>query len=328
MRVLVTGGGGFLGGAVARMLLARGDDVVSVQRGPAPAIEALGARVVRGDIGAPGVIEAAAAGCEAIVHVAAKAGVWGPYAEYHEANVVGTERVIAAAQRLGIGRLVYTSTPSVVHGGHAVEGGDESLPYPERHEAPYPATKTLAEKAVLAANSEALSTVALRPHLIWGPGDNHLVPRILDRARKGRLALIGDGSNLIDTIYVDNAAAAHLLALDRLAPGAACAGKAYFLTNGDPRPMREILAGIVQAAGLPAPTRSVPPGLAWAVGGLLEGVYGLFGVKAEPPMTRFVASQLSTAHWFDISAIRRDLGYAPAISIDEGMARLAAALQG
>jgi nucleoside-diphosphate-sugar epimerase len=154
------------------------------------------------------------------------------------------------------------------------------------------------------------------------------VPRILDRARKGRLALIGDGSNLIDTIYVDNAAAAHLLALDRLAPGAACAGKAYFLTNGDPRPMREILAGIVQAAGLPAPTRSVPPGLAWAVGGLLEAVYGLFGVKSEPPMTRFVASQLSTAHWFDISAIRRDLGYAPAISIDEGMARLAAALQG
>ena len=326
MRVLVTGGGGFLGGAIVRRLVARGDQVRSFARSEYPKLVELGVEVHRGDLCDAEAVAAATLGCERVFHVAALPGVWGAYEEYYRTNVVGTDNVLAACRRHGVKRLVYTSTPSVVHTGGDIEGGDESLPYAAQYSAHYPRTKAIAERRVLEANDGKLCTVALRPHLIWGPGDNHLTPRILAHGRAGRLRLIGKRPNLIDTVYIDNAADAHILAAERLEPGAACAGKAYFISNGQPLPLAEITDGILAAAGLPPVTRRIPAPLAYAVGALAELVYGLLRIRKEPPLTRFVARQLSTAHWFEISAARRDLGYEPSVSIGEGLRRLAESL--
>ncbi|MCD4749778.1 MAG: NAD-dependent epimerase/dehydratase family protein [Thermoanaerobaculales bacterium] len=320
--VLVTGGGGFLGKAVVRRLLESGWNVRSFSRRRYPDLEENGVDCRRGDLADLEAVCDAAEGCEVIFHVGAKAGVWGRYSEYYEANCVGTQNVLTACGRYGIGRLIYTSSPSVVHAGDAIEGGDESLPYPDHFESPYPETKAMAEQMVLAANGDHLSTVALRPHLIWGPNDNHLVPKIVARARTGKLKLVGDGSNLVDTVYIDNAANAHLNALETLRPGAACSGKAYFITNGEPRPIKEIINRMVGAAGLPPVEKSVPMGVAVAAGRGLELVHRLFAPGKEPMMTAFLARQFGTAHWFDISAARRDLGYEPRISLEEGFRRL------
>lgn len=327
MKVLVTGAGGFLGGAIARALIARGHAVRSFSRGRYPSLDALGVEHARGDLADRDAVRRAAEGCDAIVHTAAKAGVWGDPRDYHRANVLGTENVIAACRAASIARLVYTSTPSVVHQGGDIEGGDESLPYTKHASTAYQATKTEAEKAVLASQSRSLSVVALRPHLVWGPGDPHLVPRILARGRRARIALPGGGAHRIDTVYVDNAADAHVAALERLAPGAACTGRAYFVTNGEPRPLCEIVLGILGAAGVHARVVPIPPRVAFAAGALLEAAFRLARTDREPPLTRFVAEQLSTAHWFDISAARRDLEWSPAVSIDEGFARLRASLR-
>ncbi|GFO53720.1 3-beta hydroxysteroid dehydrogenase [Geomonas sp. Red276] len=327
MKALVTGGGGFLGSAIVRLLVARGDQVVSFSRGHYPELEALGVRQLHGDLGDRKAVEQAADGCDIVFHVAAKAGIWGDYQEYHQANVVGTDNVIAACRAHGIGRLIYTGSPSVVFDGSDVEGGNEGLPYPTHYETYYPLTKAMAEKEVLAANSPELATVSLRPHLIWGPGDNHLVPRIVAKARAGRLRRIGNRPCLVDTVYVDNAAQAHLDAADRLSFRSAPAGKAYFITNGEPLPLWEMVNKILAAAGLPPVTRSISPSLAYAVGAACERIWKTFRLSGEPPMTRFVARELSTAHWFDISAARNDLGYAPAVSVEEGLRRLKAWFQ-
>ena len=325
MKALVTGGGGFLGGAIVRFLRQRGDEVRSFARGAYPALEEAGVEVRRGNLADAAAVSRAVQGMDVVFHVAGLPGVWGPYEDYHRANVTGTEHVLAACRRHEVRRLVFTSTPSVVHGGRDIEGGDESLPYAATFSTHYPRTKAVAERMVLAADGERLSTVALRPHLVWGPGDNHLVPRIVARGRAGRLRLIGDRPNLVDTVYVDNAAEAHLAAADRLAPGTPCAGKAYFISNGEPLPLAELTNGILAAAGLPPVTKRIPVPIAVALGGLAELVYGVLRIRSEPPLTRFVARQLSTAHWFDISAARRDLGYQPRVSIEEGLRRLAAA---
>jgi nucleoside-diphosphate-sugar epimerase len=322
MIALVTGGGGFLGSAIVRRLCARGDKVRSLSRGHYGELDALGVRQYRGDLAEPGVAAEAVAGCDAVFHVAAKAGVWGPYAEYHRANVTGTENVLADCRRAGVKRFVYTSSPSVVFDGGDMEGIDESAPYPAHYDAPYPQTKAIAERLVLAANGPTFATVALRPHLIWGPGDNHLVPRILARGRAGRLRRIGWEDKKIDSIYIDNAADAHVLAADRLFPGAAIAGKAYFLSQGEPLPLWDLVNRILAAADLPPVTRTIPVSVAFAAGWLLEVVYTLLRRRDEPPLTRFVARELATAHWFDISAARRDLAYEPQVSIDEGLRRL------
>ncbi len=324
MRALVIGGGGFLGAAVGHRRLARGDDVVSFSRRRHRRLDGTAAVQVEGDIANADAVVAAAAGVDVVFHVAAKAGVWGPYEDFHRANVVGTENVLAACRRHRVSRLVYTSTPSVVHTGGDVEGVDESAPYAASYQAHYPATKAAAERAVLAAADGLLATVALRPHLIWGPGDNHLVPRIVERQRAGKLRLVGDGGKLVDATYVDNAALAHVLAADRLEPGAACCGRAYFIAQGEPLPQAELINGILAAAGLPPVRRTVSPSVAWLAGAALEGLHAVLGRQDEPVMTRFVASQLATAHWYDISAARRDLGYAPEVSTAEGLARLRA----
>jgi nucleoside-diphosphate-sugar epimerase len=328
MNALVTGGGGFLGSAVVRRLCGRGDRAASLARGHYPALETLGVRQHRGDVADPAAVREAARGCDVVFHVAARAGLAGRYRDFYRTNVVGTENVLEACRRHGIRRLVYTSSPSVVFDGRDMEGADESVPYPRHYEAHYPRTKALAEQAVLRANGPELATVALRPHLIWGPGDNHLVPRLIARARAGRLRRLGRASKLIDTVYVENAADAHLLAADRLAPGAPAAGRAYFITNGEPLPLWHLVDRILAAAGLGPVKRAVPARVAYLAGWLLELAYGLLPGGREPPMTRFLARELTTAHWFDIGAARRDLGYEPAVSVEEGLRRLAAHLAG
>ncbi|MBS0194614.1 MAG: NAD-dependent epimerase/dehydratase family protein [Proteobacteria bacterium] len=327
MKILVTGGGGFLGQAICRLLVARGHEIASFNRGRYPELDALGVRAVQGDLADAASVRDAARGMEAIFHVAAKAGGWGPYESYRLANVVGTQNVIAACRAQGIERLVYTSTPSVAHRGQvAVEGGNEAnTPYGEHFKAAYPATKTIAEKAVLAANDVNLATVALRPRLIWGPGDNHLLPRLVARARAGRLRFVGDGSNRIDTTYIDNAAQAHVDAFEHLAVGAACAGKAYFISNGEPRTLRETINGLLEAVSAPQVRGSIPFGVAYAAGAMLETAWRVLPLRGEPPMTRFFAEQLATAHWYDISAARRDFGYVPQVGFEEGLHRLRAA---
>jgi nucleoside-diphosphate-sugar epimerase len=326
MRVLVTGGGGFLGSWICRALLSRGDEVIAFQRSAIPELEAEGVRAVCGNIDDAGAVLAAMTDVDAVIHVAGKAGAGIDPAPFHLTNVVGTRNVIEACRKAGVRWLVYTSSPSVAHAGGDIEGGDESLPYPEHFQAPYPETKAAAEQLVLAANGEALRTVSLRPHLVWGPGDNHLLPRLLERAASGVLRLPGP-DKLIDSVYVENAAAAHLLALDTLKSDGRCAGQAYFITNGEPLPQREIIGRLLEAAGKTADIRGISPGIAHLAGGVCEWTWKLTGRSTEPPLTRWAVEQLSTAHWYDIGAARRDLGYEPAVSINDGLQRLHEALR-
>ena len=323
MKVLVTGGGGFLGSAICRQLLARGDEVVAYQRSAAEALEKQGAQVVRGDITDVELLNTASKGVDAIVHTAAKAGLSMNYEDFFAPNVTGTENVLNACRNNGIKKLVFTSSPSVTHSDGDIEGGNESLPYPDTYNSPYPETKALSEQRVMAANCPELATVSLRPHLIWGPGDNHLLPKLLERAKHGKLKLPGPGK-LIDTIYIDNAAKAHLLALDKLAtdPGTV-GGKTYFISNDEPLSQSRIIGGLLKAAGVEVEIQAISPVLAKAAGTLLEAGWKLFGIQSEPPLTRWSAEHLSTAHWYDISAAKRDLAYSAEVSIAEGLEILA-----
>ncbi len=330
MNLLVTGGGGFLGQALCRGLVARGHAVTSFNRGHYPALDALGVRQRQGDLADASAVLAACDGIDAVFHNAAKAGAWGSHVSYHAANVVGTENVIAACRAHGVGRLVYTSTPSVTHRAtHPVAGGTaDSVPYGSGFKAPYAQTKLVAEQAVLAANDAALATVALRPRLIWGPGDNQLLPRLVERARAGRLRFVGGGDNVIDTTYIDNAAQAHFDAFAHLGPGTACAGRAYFISNGEPLPVRGIINSLLRAAGAPEVAGSIPFGAAFAIGAACEAAWTLLPLPGEPPMTRFLAEQLSTTHWYDMAPATRDFGYRPRVSTAEGLAVLGASLRG
>ena len=329
MKILVTGGGGFLGLALCRGLRERGHELVSFQRRYSPALAALGVGQVQGDLVDASALLHAAAGVDAVFHNAAKAGAWGSYDSYFQANVVGTRHVLAACRAHGIGRLIYTSTPSVTHrASHPVEGlGADEVPYGDDLQAPYAATKAIAEREVLAASDATLAVVALRPRLIWGPGDNHLLPRLVERARAGKLRFVGDGLNLIDTTYIDNAAQAHFDAFEHLAPDAACAGKAYFISNGEPKPMREVLNALLAAAGAPPVTKTISFKTAYRVGAVCDRLWPLLRLRGEPPMTRFLAEQLSTTHWYSMEPARRDFGYVPQVSFDTGLARLKAAWQ-
>ena len=327
-KVLVTGGGGFLGTAVIRLLRQRGLSVRSLARRSYRQLRALDVEQAEGDVADPEAVACAAQGCDTVFHTAAKAGIWGPEWEYHQTNVQGTQNVIAACRAAGSRRIIFTSSPSVVFNGRDLEGVDEAAPYSSRFEAAYPKTKALAEQCVLQANSPELATLSLRPHLIWGPGDNNLLPRILARARSGRLRRIGRGNPLIDPIYIDNAAEAHLLAADRLEPGSPIAGKTYFITQGETIPLWDMIDRLLGAAKMGPVRRSISRPLALAAAGLLEAAYRLTGRRDEPPMTRFLARQLSTTHWFNIDAARRDLGYEPRVGIAEGLKRLEAWLAG
>lgn len=322
MRALVTGGGGFLGGAIVRMLRERGDAVRSFSRSAYSVLDALGVEQVRGDLADSAAVSRAAAGCDIVFHVAAKAGVWGLWRKYYQANVVGTESVLAACKAHGIRRLVFTSSPSCTFAGVDQNGVDESEPYPARFLAHYPHSKAIAEQAVLRANGPGLATVALRPHLIWGPGDPHIIPRLIERARAGKLRRIGAEPKLVDTTYIDNAATAHLLAADRLFVGSPIAGRAYFISQEEPEPLWEFVNRVLAIAGLPPISRTISPTLAYWTGAALECLHRLLRIRREPTITRFVARQLSTAHWFDLTGANRDLNYVPQVSTTEGLRRL------
>ena len=327
MKILVTGGGGFLGQALCRNLVERGFEVVSFNRGRYPALDAMGVRQVQGDLADRDAVIAAAKGVGAIFHNAAKAGAWGSYESYHLANVIGTRNVLDACRAHGIGRLVYTSTPSVTHRAtHPVEGGTaDTVPYGTDFKAPYAATKAIAEQEVLAANDAVLATIALRPRLIWGPGDNQLVPRLAERARQGRLRIVGSGDNLIDTTYIDNAAQAHVDAFHHLVPGAACAGRAYFISNGEPMPARALVNALLASVGAPPVDKHLSFRTAYAIGAVCEAAWTVLPLRGEPPLTRFLAEQLATAHWYDMGPATRDFGYVPKVTIADGLVRLAEA---
>jgi nucleoside-diphosphate-sugar epimerase len=327
MKALVTGGGGFLGSAIARMLRERGDEVRSLSRRRYPELERLSIEQHCGDLSDSVAVDCALRGVDIVFHVGAKAGYWGPYRDYYRANVIGTRNVLASCRQYGTGKLVYTSTPSVVHTGRDLDGIDESAPVQRHFEAHYPATKAIAEREVLAANSSSLATVALRPHLIWGPGDNHLLPRLIDRVRAGKFRFIGGGKKFVDVIYIDNAALAHLQAADRLASNSPVAGKAYFLSQGQPVVMNEFVNQLLAAAGVPPVKKNISFRTAYAIGWLMELVCAASNIQTEPRLTRFVVKQFATAHWFDISAAKRDLGYQPIVSTKEGLRRLAMSLR-
>jgi 2-alkyl-3-oxoalkanoate reductase len=328
MIVLVTGATGFLGRYIAEQLHARGDEVRVFCRRPDASLSQLGAEVLLGDVTDRESVIASCCGVDAVIHTAAVAGIWGPWDLYYSTNVLGTRYVLEACRKYSIRRLVYTGSPSVTFDGSPQRGIDESAPYPKRWLAYYPQTKATAEQEVLAANQPGLlHTCSLRPHLIWGPRDRQIIPRLLDRARRGKLKRIGDGANLVDITYVENAAAAHLLALDRLADPEPAGGRAYFLSQGEPVPCWPWIDEVMTLAGLPPVKKRVPLRAAWYVGALLESVWKLLGRRDEPIMTRFLAAQMATDHYFDLSAARRDLGYEPAISTAEGMRRMGAWLK-
>ncbi len=319
-KVMVTGGGGFLGKAIVKLLRQKGDDVTSFSRNRYSDLASMGVQQIQGDVSDKGAVEQACKGVDLLFHVAAKPGIWGDYSDYYKTNVVGTQNVISACKKHHVSRLVYTSSPSVIFNGTDMEGVDESVPYPDKFYAHYPKTKAMAEQHVVGSTSESLKTIILRPHLIWGPGDNHLVPRIIERAK--RLVRVGNGRNLVDTIYIDNAAEAHIMAANRLEERHTLSGKIYFISQGNPVPLWEMVDNILRAAGLAPVQRSVPYGFAWIVGAFLELVYKTFNITGEPQMTRFLAKELATAHWFNISAARNDLGYIPRISTKKGLIRL------
>jgi nucleoside-diphosphate-sugar epimerase len=318
VRVLVTGAGSLLARRTAEALLARGDEVVCLQRHPVD----LDTDQVLADVRDAERVVSAAEGCDAIVHAAAKVGVVGQWEEYRSINVDGTANVIAAARRHGVTNLVHVSTPSVAHVGDAIVGGGADPATTGRRGAWYAESKAIAEQLALGAVSPDLAVVAMRPHLVWGPGDTQLVGRIVERARAGRLALVGGGTALIDTTYIDNAADALMAAIDALHPTARCNGRAYVVANGEPRPIRELVMGICAAARLDVRPRDVPRGIATVAGSVVESLWKARRAHTEPPLTRFLAEQLGTAHWFDPRPARDDLGWTPQVSIDAGLQRL------
>jgi nucleoside-diphosphate-sugar epimerase len=327
MRVLVTGAGSLLLRGAAEAFAARGDDVVCLQRRPLAGALPAGVTEVHGDVRDRDAVLRAAEGCDAIVHGAARVGVVGSWADFESVNVGGTLHVLDAASAHGIERVVHVSTPSVAHEGASLVGVGAGTAVTGRRGAFYAESKAVAELAALGADRAALAVVAIRPHLVWGPGDTQLVGRIVERARAGRLALIGTGAALVDTTYVDNAVDSLVAAADAVRPGAACAGRAYVIANGEPRTVRELMQRICESAGVPFAPRRVPARAALVVGSLVERVWPRVR-DDEPPITRFIAEQLGTAHWFDPRPAADDLGWVPRTTLDEGFERLRAWFSG
>ena len=323
VKALVTGGGGFLGRYIVEKLLQRGDRVRILARRHYPDLERAGVEGVQADIRDASRVAVACAGIDVVFHVAALPAIWGKWEDFYSINLEGTKNVVAGSVAHGVGRLVYTSTPSVVFDGSNLCGINETYPYPQRYICHYPASKAMAERYVIGANGkQGLLTTALRPHLVWGPGDRHLIPRVLNMARAGRLFIVGDGSNQVDITYVENAAEAHLQAVNHLQPGSSVAGQVYFISQGEPVVLWDFINQILERLGIPRVTRRIPCGIARVFGGGLEVLYNMLRLSAEPPMTRFLATHLARSHYFDISKARQHFGYRPRVTIAEGVERL------
>ncbi|MBT1666353.1 NAD-dependent epimerase/dehydratase family protein [Curtobacterium flaccumfaciens] len=323
MKVLVTGASGFLGQATAAAVRDAGHEVRTFQRRPSGVP---GVQDVAGTMTDDAAIVRAVDGVEAVVHLAAKVSLAGDPADFARVNIEGTRSLLAAARAAGVGRFVFVSSPSVAHTGSSLVGADAGPAEPSRARGDYARTKAAAELLALGADAPDFAVVAVRPHLVWGPGDTQLVGRIVERARAGRLPLLDSGAALIDTLYVDNAATAMVAALERVTDDGVH-GNAYVVTNGEPRPVADLLAGICTASGVRPPQWHVPAAVARAAGSVVEAVWRVRPGEDEPPMTRFLAEQLSTAHWFDQRRTRSDLRWSPSVSVDEGLERLRAAAQ-
>ncbi len=321
MKVLVTGTGSLLLGGIASELLRRGDEVVCLQRRPAAFIGHQNAREVLADVCDEEAVALAAEGCDAIIHGAARVGVVGSQKEFFDTNVRGTENIIHAAAQHNISRLVFVSTPSVAHTGSSLIGASAGDAEIGRSRSYYAESKAIAERTVLNARNEQLAVVAIRPHLVWGPGDTQLVGRIVERAASGQLAVIGTGNALVDSTYIDNAISAHIAALDALHVGSACDGNAYVVSNGEPRTVNELMRSMCESAGVLFEPRHLSLALGIRFGSVIERLWPLMR-SSEPPITRFVAEQLGTAHWFDQRSVQQDLQWAPTVTIDEGFERL------
>ena len=320
--VFITGASGFIGGKITERLLLEGRRVRALARRPLPELEKLGAEIVSGDLFDSAALRRGCKGAGAVFHVAARVGVWGPRDDFLKVNVEGTRAVIAACLAAGTARLIYTSSPSVVYNGADLRGVDETSALCERAPSPYPTSKAAAERLVSQANSPTLTTVSLRPHLVWGTGDKNLIPRVLESARLGRLKIIGDGRNKVDLTHIANVVDAHLLA--EQANASTIGGKAYFVTNGEPVVLWDWINGLLWGLGRPEIKKHISLRTACFAGGLLESLWRVLSLKGEPPMTRFIAREMATDHWFDISGARRDLGYQPRVSMGAGTAELIA----
>jgi 2-alkyl-3-oxoalkanoate reductase len=321
VKVLVTGTGSLLLGGIASELVRRGDDVVCLQRRPSTFVGHQNAHEVLADICDADAVAQAAQGCDAIIHGAARVGIVGSQKEFYDTNVTGTKNILQAAEQHSISRLVFVSTPSVAHTGDSLIGAPAGEAEIGRSRSYYAESKAIAERTVLNARNEHLAVVAIRPHLVWGPGDTQLVGRIVERAASGRLAVIGTGNALVDSTYIDNAISAHIAALDALHIGSTCDGKAYVISNGEPRTVNELMRSMCGAAGIPFEPRHVSLAMGIRLGSVIERLWPLIK-SSEPPLTRFVAEQLGTAHWFDQRAVQQDLGWTPQVSLDEGFQRL------
>jgi len=335
MKALVTGGSGFLGRHIVTALLRRGWSVRVIGRRRYPDLEKLGVECVEGDICSAEAVETACRGMDVVFHTAGITGIWGRKEDFFEINSHGTEHVVFGCLWNGVKRLVYTSSPSVVFAGQDIRGGDESLPYPERYLAHYPASKAKAEKMVLGLNGketgppamenrDRILTCAIRPHLLWGPGDRNLVPRVIRSAAAGRLRRIGTGKNRVDLTYVENAAEAHVLAAERLVPGNPVGGRAFFIGDREPVVLWDWIDDLLGRLGLPRVKSGLPYPLAVGAGALLEMAHALFPKLGEPSLTRFLATQLGTSHYFDHSRAVQMLDYKPVVDSETGMERLVA----
>jgi 2-alkyl-3-oxoalkanoate reductase len=321
VRVLLTGATSLLGAGVVRALHERGDELIVLQRHPSPVAADLALTEHLADLNDRAALSRAMLGVQAVVHLAARVGVVGNAEQFTRTNVAGTHSVLDAARGAGVERLVFISSPSVAHAGAPLVGAPAQSADPDRARGHYSRTKAAAELEVLAADSARLATMAIRPHLVWGPGDTQLVGRIVERARTGRLALVGGGRALIDTTYIDNAVAAIVAGVDHALEAH---GRAFVISNGEPRTVAEVLGRVCAAAGVPGPRRSIPAPMAWVAGAVAESAWAAGNRPGDPPMTRFLARQLSTAHWFDLRTSKDVLGWSPLVSLEDGFQRLGA----
>ena len=321
-RVIVTGYGGFLGQSICRQLLVAGHTVRGLARNAYPSMRQIGVESIVGDACTLEDCRNAIQNIDVVIHTAAIAGVWGKRSTFESVNVQATENLLLAAQENSVQAFVHCSSPSVTFDGQSQAGIDESVPYPTRWLCDYPRTKAMAEQRVLAANQPGkFLTCALRPHLIWGEGDPHLIPRLIHKCKSKRLRCVGDGKNLIDTVHVESAAHAHILAMHALLDGKEQAsGRAYFITDGDPIECWQWISLLLKHAGLTPPSRQISKTAAYRIGYLLELIFWAFQVSREPPMTRFIAAQLGVDHYFSIEAARKHLGYNPSVDRQETLA--------
>lgn len=321
MKALVTGGGGFLGRYIVEQLIQRGDSVRILARGSYPELRAIGVDVVQGDIEIRDNVLEACRGVDTVFHAAAKVGVFGRYNDFYKSNVLGTQNIIESCLATGIQKLIFTSSSSVAYGGEDQIHVDETIPYPKKYLSPYSETKAIAERLVLGANGPGLCTASIRPHLIFGPRDKYIIPAILEKAKKGTLRIMGDGKNLTDVSYVENCAEAHLLAADHLKKGSPVCGQAYYITQGKPVVLWEWVNRLLREMGIPPVQKRISPKTAYVLAAVFETIYRIFQIPKEPPLLRVIVRQLATTHTYNISKAKRDFGYIPKISTEEGLAK-------